>query len=106
MRDLSRQTTGVNFLSLFPFYLFLEIFGWLCELARDWIHGRQRTGFPVQSSTLKLDTSTGEVSLSVRSSPSRVSLSLHVAVVGAEDELEEDVEQCLSCLESVIVVEG
>ena len=34
----------------------------------------------------------GEMSLSVRSSRSRVSVSLHV-VVGDEDELEEDVEQ-------------
>ena len=47
----------------------------------------------------------GELSLSVRSSLSRVSLSLDVAVVGEEDELEEDVEQCLSCLEGVIEVE-
>ena len=50
------------------------------------------TGCPVLSSTLKLDTSTGEVSLSFRSSLSRVSLSLDVAV-GDEDELEEDLEQ-------------
>ena len=62
-------------------------------------------GFPVLSSTLKLDTGTGEVSLSVRSSLSRVSLSLDVAVVGEEDELEEHVEQCLSCLEGVKEVE-
>ena len=90
-------------LSWSPFHLFLEIFGRLGELARDWIHGRQRVS-PVLSSTLKLDTGTGEVSLSVRSSLSRVSLSLDVAVVGEEDELEE-VEQCLSCLEGVIDVE-
>ena len=56
------------------------------------------------SSTLKLDTSTGEVSLSVRSSFSRVSLSLD-DVVGEEDELEEDVEHGLSCLEGVLEVE-
>ena len=49
------------------------------------------TGCPVLSSTL-VDTGTGEVSLSIRSSLSRVSLSLDVAV-GDEDELEEDVEQ-------------
>ena len=67
---------------------------------------RPTTGFSVLSSTLKLDTGTGEVSLSVRSSLSPVSLSLDVAVVGEEDELEEDVEQCLSCLEGVIEVEG
>ena len=62
------------------------------------------TGVPDLSSTLKLDTGTGEVSLSVRSSFSQVSLSLNV-VVGEEDELEEYVEQCLSCLESVLEVE-
>ena len=72
----------------------------MCDLSR------QTTGVTVLSSTLKLDTSTGEVSLSVRSSLSRVSLSLDVAVVGEEDELEEDVEQCLSCLEGDIDVEG
>ena len=104
MRDLSRQTTGVTVLSWSPCCLFLEFFGWLGELAPDWIHGRQQ-GFPVVSSTLKLDTGTGEVSLSVRSSLSQVSLSLDFAVVGEEDELEKDVEQCLSCLEGVIEVE-
>ena len=44
------------------------------------------------SSTCELDTATGGLSFSVRSSLSRVSLSLDVAV-GDEDELEEDVEQ-------------
>ena len=67
---------------------------------------RQTTGFSVLSSALKLDTGTGEVSFSFRSFLSRVSLSLDVAVVGEEDELEEDVEQCISCLEGVIEVEG
>ena len=33
-------------------------------------------------------------------------MSLDAAVVGEEDELEEDAEQCLSCLEGVIEVEG
>ena len=84
-------------------FLSLDIFGWLGDLARDWIHHRQNV---LQSlSTLKLDTGTGEVSLSVRSSLSRISLSLDVAVDGGEDELEQDVEQCLSCLEGVIDVE-
>ena len=55
--------------------------------------------------TLKLDAGTGEVSLSVRSSLSRVSLSLEVVVVGEEDGLEEDVEHCLSCLEGAMDVE-
>ena len=66
---------------------------------------RQTTGFPVLPSTLELDTSTGEESISLRSSLSRVSLSLETVVLGEEDEHEEDVEQCLSCLEGVIDVE-
>ena len=49
------------------------------------------TGCPDRSSTL-VDTVTGEMSLSIRSSRSRVSLPLDVAV-GDKDELEEDVEQ-------------
>ena len=63
------------------------------------------TANPVLSSTFGLDTGTGGESLSLRSSLSRVSLSLDVAVVGEEDELEEDVEQCLSCLEGVLEVD-
>ena len=62
------------------------------------------TGCPVLWSTLGIDTGTGEVSPSFRSSFSRVSLSLD-DVVGEEDELEEDVKQCLSCLEGVMKVE-
>ena len=61
------------------FYLVLDF---------DWL-GRQRVA-PDLSSTL-VDTGTGEVSLSIRSSCSRVSLSLDVTV-GDEDELEEDAE--------------
>ena len=41
-----------------------------------WLDSRQTTGVPVLSSTLKLDTGTGEVSLSVRSSLSRASLTV------------------------------
>ena len=41
-----------------------------------------------------------------KSSRALVSLSLDTVVVGEVDELEEDVEQCLSCLEGVIEVEG
>ena len=67
---------------------------------------RQTTGFPVLSSTFELDTGTGGESISLCSYLSRVSLSLHVAVVGEEDELDEDVEQYVSCLEGVIEVEG
>ena len=58
------------------------------------------------SSTFELDTGTGEESISLRSSLSRVSVSLDVVVVGGKDEQEEEVEQCLSCLEGVIEVEG
>ena len=49
-----------------------------------------------------LDTCTGWESIPLRSSLSRVSLSLNTVVVGEVDELEEDVEQCLSCLEGVM----
>ena len=49
---------------------------------------RQTTGCPVLSSTL-VDTGTGEVSLSVRSTRSRVLISLTVS----DEDLEEDVEQ-------------
>ena len=61
------------------------------------------TGCTVLSSTL-VDTVTGEASLLVRSSLSRVSSPLNVAV-GDEDELEPDVEQWLSCLEGVLEVD-
>ena len=61
------------------------------------------TGCPVRSSTL-VDTVTGEMSLSIRFSRSRVSLPLDVTV-GDEVELEEDVEQWLSCLERVLEVD-
>ena len=61
------------------------------------------TGCPNRSSTL-VDTFTGEMSFSIRSSRSRASLPLDVTV-GDEDELEEDVEQWLSCLESVLEVD-
>ena len=38
-----RNFTGLTVLNRgLRFYLFLEIFGWLGELARDWIHGKQR----------------------------------------------------------------
>ena len=50
-------------------------------------------------STCELDT--GWESIPLRSSLSRVSLS-HGVAVGDENEHEEDVEQCLSCLEIVV----
>ena len=78
---LWRRSEGVA-----PFYLvfFYMIF-------RFWLVW-STTGCPVLSSTLQIDTGTGEVSLSTRSSLSRVSLSLDIAV-GDEDELEEDVRE-------------
>ena len=59
------------------------------------------SGLPDLSSTV-VDTVTGEMSLSIRSSRSRVLVSL---TVGDEDELEKDVEQWLSCLEGVLEVD-
>ena len=56
---------------------------------------------PDLSSTVA-DTITGELWLSTRSSRSRVLVSF---TVGDEDELEEDVGQCLSYLESVLEVD-
>ena len=91
LHDLNRQTTGRSVPSWVPFYLVLDF--WLA-----WV----TTGFTVPSSTFELDTGTGGKSISLCSFP----LSLDVAVVGEEDELEEDVERCLSCLEGVIEVEG
>ena len=67
----------------------------------DFLVGLVHNGFSVLSSTLKLDTGTGEASLSVRSSLSRVSQS-HDVDVGEGDELEDDVEQGLSCLQGVL----
>ena len=58
-------------------------------------------GCTVPSST-SVDTGTGEVSLSLWSSLSRVLISL---TAGDEDELEEDVEQWLPCLKSVLEVD-
>ena len=50
------------------------------------------------SSTFAFDTSTGWESIPLKSSLSRVSLSLNVAVVVEKDELEEDVEQSMPVL--------
>ena len=102
LRDLRRQTTGVDVLSWSPFYLFLGVFGWLGDLARDWIHGKQRVS-PFYHQHWNLTQALERYHFQF-DPLSRVSLSLDV-VVGEEDELEEDVEQCLSCLEGVIEVE-
>ena len=108
-RDFRTCATWVGTQRVSPFYrgfIFIWFGVFLVGLATLLVIGfTQTTGFTVWSSTLKLDTSTGEVSLSFRSSLSRVSLSLDVAVVGEEDELEEDVGWLLSCLEGVIEVE-
>ena len=45
LRDFRTCATWVGkqpVLSWSPFYLLLGIFGWLGDLARDWIHGKQR----------------------------------------------------------------
>ena len=102
--DLSRQTTGFPVLSRSPFHLFLEIFGWLGELARDWIHGRPRVS-PFYHQHWNLTQALERYHFQFDRSLSRVSLSLDVAVIGEEDELEEDVGQCLSCFESVLEVD-
>ena len=97
LHDLSRQTTGRPVPSttclLVLSLVFLLGFGFLLAWS---ISGR-----PDRSSTV-VDTVTGEKSLSVRSSRSRVLISL---TVGDEDDLEEDVEQWLPCLESVLEVD-
>ena len=59
------------------------------------------SGCPDLSST-EVDTCTGEVSLLIPSSRSRIRISL---TVGEEDEAEEDDEQRLPCLESVLEVD-
>ena len=105
-----QQTTGLTVLSWFPLYLFglaanngtpvlsslqhnglhryiCGSFMWFLGILLAWF----TTGCSVRSSTL-VDTVTGEMSLSIRFSRSRVSLPLDVTV-GDEDELEEDVEQ-------------
>ena len=86
-----QKTTDYTDLSVVPFFL---VFWFLLA--------GSTTGCPDMSSTV-VDTVTGEMSLSIRFSRSRVSLSRCV-IVGDEDELEEDVEQWLSCLESVCEV--
>ena len=72
---------------------FLFVFGWLLA----WV----LSGCPDLSST-EVDTCTGEVSLLIPSSRSRVWISL---TVGEEDEVEEDDEEWLSCLEGVFEAE-
>ena len=79
LRDFRTQRPSANNCSLLGSFLFG--FGFLLAWS---ISGR-----PDRSSTV-VDTVTGEMSLSVRSSRSRVLISL---TVGDEDELEEDVEQ-------------
>ena len=75
--------------SVSPFYRGL-LFMCFCGFWLAW--GCSTTGFTVLSSTFELDTSTAGESISLCSSLSRVSLSLDIAVVGEEDELEENVE--------------
>ena len=63
-------------------FIWFWIFGWL---------GQQRVSPFYHRSTCELDTGTGWESIPLRSSLSRVSLSLNTVVVGEVDELEEDV---------------
>ena len=100
------KQTGLPVLSWFPLYLvfgfwFLVGLGALPGLAAN--NGSPRS---IISSTFELDSGTGWESIPLRSSLSRVSLSLDAVVGGEVDELEEDVGWLLSCLEGVIVVEG
>ena len=69
------------FYSVVFVYIWFWIFGWL---------GQQRVDRSIRS-TCELDTGTGWESIPLRSSLSRVSLSLNTVVVGEVDELEEDV---------------
>ena len=78
-------------------FSFLFVFGFLFGSV---------TGSPRSvRSTCELDTGAGWETIPLRSSRARFSPSLDTVVVGEVDELEEDVEQCLSCLEGVIDVE-
>ena len=73
-----QNTTGLPVLSVALFY-------WFVGVLLAW----STSGLPDLSSTA-VDTVTGEMSLSIRSSRSRVLVSL---TVSDEDELEDDVEQ-------------
>ena len=88
---------GLLVIGFSPFYRAL-LFIWFWILLA-WF----TTGCPDRSSTI-VDTVTGEMSLSIWSSRSLVLLPLDVTV-GDEDELEEDVEQWLPCLERVLEVD-
>ena len=92
---MSQQTTGCRVLSWFPFYLFLEVFDWL---------GPQRVA-PFYRQHLDLTQALERYHFQFGPPLSLVSLSLDFAVVREEDELEEDVEQCLSCVEGVLEVD-
>ena len=65
---------------------FLFGLGFLVGLGNNGSHRSVR-------STCELDTNTGWESVPLKSSLSRVSLSLNTLVVGEVDELEEDVEE-------------
>ena len=85
LRDFRTCKTWVGRKRVSPFYHgLLFVFGklWLAWWTGSSLDSRPTTCFSGLSSTLKLDTSTGEVSLSVSFSLSRVSLSLDVAVDG------------------------
>ena len=69
-----------------------------CSIVVSFLLAWVSSGCPDPSST-KLDTGTGEVSLTVASSRSRTGISL---TVGEEDEDEEDDEEWLSCFIGVL----
>ena len=80
------------------FFICFWIFGWLGGAYRN---QQQTTGFTVLSSPQHLNLTQALDTLILW-----ISLSLDAVVVGEEDEIEEDVERCFSCLEGVIEVEG
>ena len=86
----SQNTTIHSVPSWIPFFVFRFLLAWVSS------------GRPDLSST-EVDTCTGEMSLSIRSSRSRVWISL---TVGEEDEDEEDDKEWLSCFKGVMDVEG
>ena len=104
-KDTSWEELAWESLSVFKNSVIHQIFSEFLGFRWVWVfaglaanNGSLRS---ITSSTFGLDTSTGWESIPLRSSLSRVSLSLDTVVVGEIDELKEDVGRLLSCLESV-----
>ena len=104
LRDFrtQRRSTWVGKQRVSQFYRGFLLFGFGIF---GWLRSKQRVSHSIIASTCELDTGTGWESIPLRSSFSRVSLSLYTVVVGEVDELEEDVGWLISCLEGVIEVE-